>query len=78
MPTFASARELELVLGLTRARRSEILCGLRRRQHALLFGFLNLARPGSGERSQKLMRWRVGLQFVAIAVIVIVLLTRMH
>jgi hypothetical protein len=24
------------------------------------------------------MRWRVGLQFVAIAVIVIVLLTRMH
>jgi len=28
----------------------------------LLFGFLNLARPGSGERSQKLMRWRVGLR----------------
>ena len=29
---------------------------------ALLLGFLNLARPGAGERSQKLMRWRVGLQ----------------
>ena len=45
---------------------------------ALLFGFLNLARPGAGEQSQKLMRWRVGLQLFAVAVIVIVLLTRMH
>ena len=44
----------------------------------LLLGFLNLARPGSGERSQKLMRWRVGLQLGAVALIVIVLLTRMH
>jgi hypothetical protein len=45
---------------------------------ALLLGFLNLARPGAGERSQKLMRWRVGLQLLAVAVIVIVLLARMH
>jgi hypothetical protein len=45
---------------------------------ALLLGFLNLARPGAGERSQMLMRWRVGLQLFAVAVIVIVLLTRMR
>jgi hypothetical protein len=45
---------------------------------ALLLGFLNLARPGAGERSQMLMRWRVGLQLLAVAVIVIVLLTRMR
>jgi Hypoxia induced protein conserved region len=63
MPTFASALVAIAVIAVAAT---------------LLFGFLNLARPGSGERSQKLMRWRVGLQLLAVAVIVIVLLTRMH
>ena len=45
---------------------------------ALLLGFLNLSRPGAGERSQRLMRWRVGLQLLAIALVVVVLLARMH
>ena len=44
----------------------------------LLLGLINLLRQGSGNRSQMLMRWRVGLQFVAIVVIVIVLWSRMH
>lgn len=44
----------------------------------LLLGFLNLSRPGAGQRSQTLMRWRVGLQLFAVAVIVVVLLTRMR
>ncbi|HUG62723.1 MAG TPA: twin transmembrane helix small protein [Methylomirabilota bacterium] len=35
----------------------------------LLFGLGNMIRGGSPSRSQKLMRWRVGLQFLAIAVI---------
>ena len=34
--------------------------------------------PGAGERSQRLMRWRVGLQLLAIALVVVVLLARMH
>lgn len=37
----------------------------------LLMGLFNMMRGGSPNRSQNLMRWRVGLQF---AVIVIVLL----
>ncbi|MGB5950265.1 MAG: twin transmembrane helix small protein [Parvibaculum sp.] len=32
----------------------------------LVLGLLNMMRGGSGSRSQMLMRWRVGLQFVAI------------
>ena len=44
----------------------------------LVLGFANLVRQGAGNASQRLMRWRVGLQFVAIVVVVIVLLTRMH
>jgi hypothetical protein len=32
----------------------------------LLLGLLNMMRGGSGSRSQMLMRWRVGLQFVAV------------
>jgi hypothetical protein len=35
----------------------------------LLFGFLNFARGGSPETSQRLMRWRVLLQFVALVII---------
>ena len=44
----------------------------------LLLGLVNMLRQGAGNRSQMLMRWRVGLQFVAIVVIVIVLWTRMR
>jgi hypothetical protein len=32
----------------------------------LSLGALNMARQGHADRSQKLMRWRVGLQFIAI------------
>ncbi len=35
----------------------------------LLMGLANLMRGGSSSRSQMLMRWRIGLQFVAIVVI---------
>jgi hypothetical protein len=34
----------------------------------LLLGLLNMMRGGSPNRSQKLMRWRVLLQFVAIVI----------
>ena len=34
----------------------------------LLLGLLNMMRGGSPNRSQKLMRWRVALQFVAIVI----------
>jgi putative flippase GtrA len=37
----------------------------------LLMGLLNMMRGGSPDRSQKLMRWRVLLQFVAIVVIMV-------
>lgn len=42
----------------------------------LFAGFFNMARGGEGapERSQSLMRWRVGLQFFALLVLVAVLL----
>ncbi|HKZ97562.1 MAG TPA: twin transmembrane helix small protein [Hyphomicrobiaceae bacterium] len=43
----------------------------------LLLGLWNMSRGKSPNLSQKLMRWRVGLQFVAIIVIVVfVLLAR--
>jgi len=35
----------------------------------LLLGLWNMMRGGSANRSQLLMRWRVGLQFVAVIVI---------
>ena len=44
----------------------------------LVLGLVNMLRQGSANTSQTLMRWRVGLQFLAIVVIVIVLLTRGH
>jgi hypothetical protein len=44
----------------------------------LVLGLVNMLRQGSANRSQTLMRWRVGLQFLAIVVIVIVLWTRVH
>ncbi len=39
----------------------------------LLLGLFNMLRGGSPNLSQKLMRWRVGLQFVAIVIIMAVL-----
>lgn len=45
---------------------------------ALLLGMINMLRQGSSSTSQTLMRWRVGLQFAAIVIIVLVLLTRGH
>jgi Hypoxia induced protein conserved region len=35
----------------------------------LALGLFNMAKGGSMSTSQKLMRWRVGLQFIAICVI---------
>ena len=35
----------------------------------LVLGLVNMLRSGSANRSQRLMRWRVGLQFIAIVVI---------
>lgn len=35
----------------------------------LLMGLVNMMRGGDANTSQKLMRWRVGLQFIAIIVI---------
>jgi hypothetical protein len=37
----------------------------------LLLGLINMMRGGSPNTSQKLMRWRVLLQFVAIVIIMI-------
>lgn len=37
----------------------------------LLLGLANMFRGGSSNTSQKLMRWRVGLQFVAIIVLML-------
>lgn len=42
----------------------------------LLLGLVNMTRGGSPNLSQKLMRWRVGLQFVAIVIIMGVLWLR--
>ena len=37
----------------------------------LLLGLWNMMRGGSANRSQSLMRWRVGLQFVAIIILML-------
>jgi hypothetical protein len=39
----------------------------------LIMGLVNMFRRGSSNTSQKLMRWRVGLQFVAIVVLMLTL-----
>jgi hypothetical protein len=44
----------------------------------LVLGLVNMLRQGSSNRSQTLMRWRVGLQFIAILVIVGALYFRPH
>jgi hypothetical protein len=43
---------------------------------ALLLGLANMLRGGSANTSQLLMRWRVGLQFIAILIILAVLYFR--
>jgi hypothetical protein len=42
----------------------------------LLWGLFNMMRDGSPNLSQTLMRWRVGLQFVAVVIIMTVLWVR--
>ena len=44
----------------------------------LVIGLINMLRQGSANRSQQLMRWRVGLQFAAILGIVAALYFRAH
>ena len=39
----------------------------------LFAGLVNMMRGGSSNTSQKLMRWRVGLQFLTIVVVMVVL-----
>lgn len=57
---------------------SNLLCGAALLAVALvlLMGLANMLRGGSPNLSQKLMRWRVGLQLVAIIVIMAVLFLR--
>ncbi len=45
---------------------------------ALVAGLVNMMRGGSPNRSQMLMRWRVGLQFAAIVAIMLALYIRRH
>lgn len=42
----------------------------------LLLGLVNLLRGGSGETSQKLMRWRIGLQLCAFLTLLTILALR--
>lgn len=42
----------------------------------LLMGLANMWRGGDPNLSQRLMRWRIGLQFVAIVIIMCVLFVR--
>ena len=42
----------------------------------LFAGLINMMRGGNPNTTQKLMRWRVGLQFVAIVVIMTILYIR--
>jgi hypothetical protein len=42
----------------------------------VLLGVVNMMRGGGAERSQMLMRWRVGLQFLAIVLVFVILYFR--
>ena len=42
----------------------------------LILGVANMMRGGSPEKSQNLMRWRVGLQLLALLIIVAILFFR--
>jgi hypothetical protein len=44
----------------------------------LILGLINMLRQGASNNSQMLMRWRVGLQFLAIVAIVGALYFRGH
>jgi hypothetical protein len=44
----------------------------------LVLGLINMLRGGSPNTSQKLMRWRVVLQFAAIVIIMAVIWIRSH
>jgi hypothetical protein len=44
----------------------------------LALGLFNLLRGGSANNSQRLMRWRVGLQFLAIIIVMTVFFIRQH
>jgi hypothetical protein len=44
----------------------------------LLLGLLNMARGGSMNRSQQLMRWRVALQFIAIIIMMTAIYLASH
>jgi sterol desaturase/sphingolipid hydroxylase (fatty acid hydroxylase superfamily) len=44
----------------------------------LILGLWNMTRGTSPNLSQKLMRWRVGLQFVAILIIIAYVIVRQH
>jgi cytochrome b subunit of formate dehydrogenase len=39
----------------------------------LIFGLINMMKGGSPNTSQKFMRWRVILQFIAVAILMLVL-----
>jgi hypothetical protein len=49
--------------------KSVILAALIAVAAVLVLGLFNMARGGSMSTSQKLMRWRVGIQFIAICII---------
>jgi len=42
----------------------------------VLLGFFNMVRGGRPQMSQNLMRWRIGLQFVAIVIVMAILFFR--
>ena len=50
-----------------------IILGLAAVAFVLVLGLINMMRGGSANRSQTLMRWRVGLQFAVILIVVLVL-----
>jgi hypothetical protein len=53
-----------------------IVLGLAAVAFVLVLGLINMMRGGSANRSQSLMRWRVGLQFAVILIVVLVLWLR--
>ena len=53
-----------------------IILGLAAVAFVLVLGLVNMMRGGSANRSQSLMRWRVGLQFATILIVILVLWLR--
>jgi len=58
--------------------KSFILAALLAVAAALVLGLLNMARGGAMSTSQKLMRWRVLLQFIAICIIMLSIYLTSH